>query len=152
MSVRCLILAWLVFGGLARPAACQEPPRLCNMGPAVNPPHGGLEGFHVYQLGKPQLSPKQLARAEGSRSAATLTVVDGKTAKVHIEGDGPLAGALRRAVRKWRYDMPRDGSSPMYVKVVFVCKDAKVDEDGIEVALRVADLGQPAGCREDPVE
>jgi len=73
---------------MARPATCQEQPRLWNMGPAVNPPHGGLEGFHVYQLVKPQLSPQQLARAEGGRSAATLTVVAGKTAKVHIEGDG----------------------------------------------------------------
>jgi len=47
---------------------------------------------------------------------------------------------VRRAVQKWRYDMPHDGSSPMYVKVVFVCKDRKIDEDGIEVALRLADL------------
>jgi len=142
MLVRLSILFCLALGWMGHAAARQDQPRLWRAGPApANQPRGNLEGFRVAVRVKPFLSRNQLLRAQGSRAAARVTVIAGKPAKIELrEGSGPLARAVRNALRKWRFEMPRDGTSPVIFDALYQCAGGKVEEDSITASLAPSGL------------
>jgi hypothetical protein len=136
---RLLTLASLVFSCLQSVGAYQNQATLRRIGPSPEHLIGDLTGFRVTHTVMPRLSPKQTALAEGTSVSLKLTVVGGKPIHVQFGDDSaPLAQAIRSAVVKWRFDMPRDGTSPVMVGLVVHCDHGKLWHD-ISV-----DLPQPS--------
>ncbi len=120
MQIRTLVLAALSFSNAAQAIACQNLPALQRSGTVTQPVAGNLEGFKVTHSVVPKVSSSKAAQAEGSVIAVTLTVAGGKPVHAELHDNGtPLARGVERAAMKWRFDMPRDGTSPVMVDLVF---------------------------------
>jgi hypothetical protein len=66
----------------------------------------------------------------------TLTVAGGKPVKTELSDDSVRSPAPCAArLRKWRFEMPRDGSSPMKVEAVFECTHGRLEENSVSLGL-----------------
>ncbi len=120
MQIRILVLTALSFSTAAQAIACQNFPTLQRSGTVTPPMAGNLEGFKVTHTVVPKVSSSKAVQAEGSVVAVTLTVAGGKPVHAEFHDNGtPLARGVERAAMKWRFDMPRDGTSPVMVDLVF---------------------------------
>ena len=131
MRVGCLLtFASLLFSWLGNATAYQGPPTLRRVGPSSEHVSGSLNGFRVTQAVLPGLSPRQSAIAEGTAVSLTLTVAGGRPIHAQVDNSAaPLAHAIRRAVLKWRFEMPQDGTSPVMVDLVVHCEHGKLWHD-----------------------
>jgi hypothetical protein len=115
----------------------QNTPTLRRDGPANPQLHGNLAGFSVARRVWPTVKTNL---PNGRKVTLTALVTHGRAVQVSIEkGEARTEdiGALEAALKKWRFVMPSDGTSPVSFSVTWEARDGKFVAG--DVAVSVAD-------------
>jgi hypothetical protein len=132
IRVAVTIVCATMFSAMCLP---QNAPTLRRDGPANPAIHGNLEGFRVVHKVRPTVKTNL---PNGTRVIITALVTHGRAVQVSVgneDADTKAAEALAGALRKWRFAMPLDGTSPVSVTLTWQAQDGKFVEWGVAFSI-----------------
>ena|ERR1041385_6964633 len=103
--------------------AWQNQPKLQRVGPSDTAVTGNLEGFLPLHKVWPDVTTNW---TNGRRISVGVLVAKRKPYEFHVTGDPDrVAGPFVDALKKWRFAMPADGTSPVRFTVTWEAQDGR---------------------------
>jgi hypothetical protein len=144
VEVRVFRLALLIASvslALAQQQSPNNKPVLRRIGPATSASTDSLEGFRPVRIILPALQP---SASDRSHAYLGFVIARGQATDIKATGDRHLTAASRRAVSKWRFSMPTDGSAPVFGNVEFFCENGRVMIGDVGYHVSAETLNRPA--------
>jgi len=126
------ILSAALFNGMCQ---SQNTPTLRRVGPANPQIPGDLTGFNVTHKVWPTVKTNL---PSGTKVTLTALVAHGRAVQVSVdkgEAETKDIKPLEAALKKWRFAMPADGTSPVSFSVTWEARDGKFAVGDVSVGI-----------------